>query len=64
MSFDPQKIRERRKSLKLLQVDAAAAAGLTQGNWARIESGAKPDPKLSTALRVAAALKTAIEKLI
>jgi predicted transcriptional regulator len=64
MPLDPQKIRERRERLSLTQSDAAERAGMPQPHWARIESGERNDPALSTAERVAKALRCSIAKLL
>jgi transcriptional regulator with XRE-family HTH domain len=56
MPLSPSKIKSRRLALHLTQCQAAARAGMPQPAWVRIEHGDRPDPALSTALRVAAAL--------
>lgn len=63
MPLDPQKIRHRREALKLTQAEAAERAGMPRPHWSRIESGERTDPNLSTAERVASALKIGLTKL-
>lgn len=62
--LDPERIKSKREALKLTQREAAERAGLAQPAWARIESGARTDPNLSTAVRLAHALKCKIEQLL
>lgn len=64
MPLSPEKIRDRREALKLTQAAAAERAGMPQPHWSRIESGERPDPTLSTAERIAAALKCPLPKLL
>jgi predicted transcriptional regulator len=63
MPLDPDKIRARREALKLTQTQAAQRAGMPQPHWARIESGGRSDPNLSTAERVARALDCSLARL-
>lgn len=64
MPLNHAKIRRRREALKLTQEQAAAAAGITRPSWSRIEAGNRPDPSLSTAEKIAAALKVKIDQLL
>lgn len=64
MPLDPSKIKARREALGLSQAQAAERAGMRQPNWARVESGGRTDPELSTALRVAAALRWPLTRLL
>lgn len=64
MPLDPEKIRARRLKLGITQEQAAALAGIAQSNWARIETGVRCDPKLSTAQRVAHALRCKVDALL
>ena len=64
MPLNPSKVRARREKLKLTQQQAAKAAGLLRPNWARIESGNHTDPNLSTAQRIAEALKCSLAALV
>lgn len=54
--LDGTKIKALRTKLKLTQMQAAELAGMPQPHWVRLESGRRPDPKLSTALAVCQAL--------
>lgn len=64
MPLDPDKIRARREALGLSPADAAARASMQRPNWLRIESGTRTDPNLSTAERIAKALKCALSDLL
>ena len=64
MPLSPDKIRKRRDKLGLSQQTAADRAGITQPSWARIETGLRTDPRLSTAEQVAKALKVGLEQLL
>lgn len=64
MPLSPTKIFNRRKALKLTQTEAAARAGMHHPSWARIESGRRKDPALSTAEAVAKALRCPLAKLL
>jgi DNA-binding XRE family transcriptional regulator len=55
-------IRAMREERGLTQEDAAHAAGLTVGSYARIERG-QADPSWTTVLRIAAALGTTAAEL-
>lgn len=63
MPLSPGKIRQRRERLKLTQTEAAHRAGMPLPNWNRIEAGGHTDPRLSTAERVAAALRCSMEMI-
>lgn len=60
--LDPAKLRAARGDRTQQQI--ADAAGLHQSAYARIESGDRPDPQLSTAVKVAEALGTTVDLLI
>lgn len=64
MPLDPKAIRERRDALKLTQAEAAERGDMPQPAWARIESGARTDPNVSTAEKVARALKCTVDQLL
>lgn len=64
MPLDSTKIRKRRERLKLTQGEAADRAKMPQPHWARLESGEREDPALTTAERVAAALRTHLSKIL
>jgi transcriptional regulator with XRE-family HTH domain len=64
MPLDPTKIRERREALKLSQREAANRAGMPRPNWARIESGKRLDPKISTVVKIASALNCPLASII
>lgn len=64
MPLDPVKIRERREKLKLTQSDCADRAKMPRPHWARIESGERSDPQLSTAERIASALECSLKTIL
>jgi len=64
MPLDPAKIKAERERRKLTQAECAERAGMPQPHWARIELGGRPDPQLSTAERVAGALRCPLAKLL
>jgi DNA-binding XRE family transcriptional regulator len=64
MPLDPTKLKARRERLGLTQEQAAQAAGMVREAYARIESGARTDPRLSTAQAVAKALRCPLAKLL
>jgi len=64
MPLDPAKIKARRERIGLSQREAAERAGMPQPHWARLESGGRPDPQLSTAEAVSKALKCALPRLL
>ena len=49
-------IRAERLRQGLTQAEAAERAGMYRPSWTRLESGARPDPPLSTLVAVARAL--------
>ncbi|GAG49595.1 unnamed protein product, partial [marine sediment metagenome] len=57
-----KRIREARKSMGLLQQDLAAAAGLSQGQISRIESG-KSYPNSEDLRKIARACNTTVAQL-
>lgn len=63
MPLDPAKIRARRLELGLTQAGAAARADMLRSHWAKIESGTRDDPSLSTAERIAEALKVRLDAI-
>ena len=64
MPLDPSKIKSRREALKLSQAEAADRAGITQPQWARLESGRNADARISTIEAVARALRCALARLL
>lgn len=64
MPLSPDKIRKSREALDLTQAEAAKRAHMPQSVWGRIESGDRSDPALSTAERVALALKVPLTDLL
>jgi transcriptional regulator with XRE-family HTH domain len=64
MPLDPEKIKARRIALGLSQAEAAAMAGIQRSSWARIEAGDRDDPALSTAERMAHALRVGLAKIL
>jgi transcriptional regulator with XRE-family HTH domain len=63
MPMDQTKLKSRREALGLTQAQVAARAEMTQQNYARIETGDRNDPVLSTAERIADALETTLDAL-
>ena len=63
MPLDPAKVRARRTRLRLSQAAAAARVGMAQSHWARIEAGQRSDPQLSTAEKIAHALRCRLTAL-
>jgi transcriptional regulator with XRE-family HTH domain len=64
MPLDPAKLKARREHLGLTQQQVADAAGMPQPGYARIESGRRNDPRLSTAQAIAKALRVPLAKLL
>ena len=64
MPLSPEKIRSRREQLGLSQTDAALLAKMPVQNWNRVESGERSDPRLSSAQRIAFALRCRLESLL
>jgi predicted transcriptional regulator len=64
MPLSPSKLKRHRERLKLTQQQVADAAGMPQSAYARMESGARTDPRLSTAQAVAKALRCPLAKLL
>jgi DNA-binding XRE family transcriptional regulator len=64
MPLNPQKIKALRDALGLTQAQAARLAGMHQQAWARLEAGGRPDPKLSTAERVARVLGVGLAEIM
>jgi len=62
--LDPAKIAARRAELMLTQAQVAAAIGISQPAYARMETGGRVDPRLSTAAKLAAALSISITDLL
>lgn len=60
--IDPDKLRAARGTRT--QAEIAAMAGLPQPHYARLETGSRPDPRLSTAARVARALGVRVDDLL
>jgi transcriptional regulator with XRE-family HTH domain len=61
--MDHKKLLSIRESLKLTQTQVAGRAGMSQQAYARIETGVRPDPVLSTAEKIADALGTTVDAL-
>lgn len=64
MTLDPELLKFHRTRLGLTQAEVAERANMPQPSYARIESGRRCDPRLSTALAVAKALRKPIGRLI
>jgi transcriptional regulator with XRE-family HTH domain len=64
MPLDPAKIKKLREKKGLTQAQAAASAGMARSGWARVETGAHPNPTLQTAQRVAAALGASLDSIV
>jgi transcriptional regulator with XRE-family HTH domain len=61
--MDGQKLKHRRKILGLTQAEVAERAGMLQQAYARIETGGRNDPVMSTAESIADALETTLDSL-
>lgn len=57
-------IRELRGAMGLTQLDVARRAGLTHGHVHKLESGACSNPSLATAMAIARALGTSLDRLV
>lgn len=57
-------IRAARAKAKISADDAAARAGLSRATWYQYEQGRIVDPPIGTLLRIAAALKISLGKLL
>lgn len=64
MPLNVAALRARRDRLKMTQQDVADAAGIMREAYARVESGARPDPQLSTAEAIARALRCKVDDLL
>src|SRR3954468_22175283 len=64
MPMDPAKLIERRTALRLTQADVAAAAGMKQQAYARLETGGRLNPRIDTVEKVARALECAVGDLL
>lgn len=62
IQLDPARLRAARGNRT--QDEIATAAGMPRPHYARLESGQRPDPRLSTAVRVARALGVRLEALL
>ena len=62
--LDPDKIAARRSELMLTQAQVAAAIGISQPAYARMETGGRIDPRLSTAAKLAVALSVPLVGLM
>jgi DNA-binding XRE family transcriptional regulator len=62
--IDPAALRARRERLKLTQQQVADAAGIMREAYARVETGRRPDPQLSTAVAIAHALRCKVDDLL
>ena len=63
MPMDTKKLLSRRETLGLTQAQVAKRAGMSQQAYARVETGARPDPVLSTAEKIADALEIGLDDL-
>lgn len=61
--MDQSKLVARREELGLTQAEVAERAKMSQQSYARIESGKRTDPTMSTAERIADALNTTLDAL-
>lgn len=61
--IDPARLIRWRESLSLDQGELARRAGISQQLYSLIETGRRTDPKLSTALAIAAALGCRVEDI-
>ncbi len=64
MPLDPKKIEAVMQSKSVSRAELARRTGIAPPNITRILSGERPDPALSTAEKIAAALKCPLAKLI
>lgn len=64
MPLDPKKIRAVMDAKGITQTELSCRTGIATPNISRILSGERTNPSLSTAERIAAALKTTIVDLI
>jgi transcriptional regulator with XRE-family HTH domain len=59
-----EEMRRLREDKGWTQSQAAELAGMTQPMWARMETGERPDPKVSTVERIAQALGVSVNNLL
>ncbi len=64
MKLDPTKMKARRDKLQLGMTEAAGLVDMTPQQWNNLETGRRPDPRVSTMARIAKALRCPIESLI
>lgn len=57
--FNPERIKERRQKLRLTQQELSTLSGIPRTYLAQIENG-KSDPKASTVVKIANALKVSV----
>lgn len=57
-------LRERREKLGLTQQQVADSAGIMRPVYARLEGGGRANPRADTLRRLAAALRTTVDRLI
>jgi transcriptional regulator with XRE-family HTH domain len=63
MPLSPEKIQSVMQARKMTQAQLSRLTGIAPPNLVRILSGDRTDPVLSTAERIAAALRTPLHKL-
>lgn len=60
-----EEIKRRRERLGLTMAEAAKLAGWkTQQAWSGVERGTRPDPQVSTVIRVASVLRCRVDDLV
>lgn len=64
MPLNPAALLARREKLGMTQQAVADAAKMPQPEYARLEKGHRPDPRLSTAESVARALRCKVDDLL
>ncbi len=64
MPLDPKKILRLMSSKDVSRAELARRTGIAPPNITRILSGERPDPALSTAERIAEALKCRLESIL
>lgn len=64
MPLDPKKIESVMQAKGVSRADLSRLTGIAPPHITRLLSGERPDPALSTAERIAAALKTPLPKLL
>lgn len=64
MPLDPAKIKARMDAIDMSRAELARRTGIARPHITRLLSGERPDPNLSTAERIATALKCPLAKLL